>query len=309
MRRLCILICLSIFSASGLSAQKTVFEHVKIRRHRSADNRVLVDKVGTLTFDDSTRRLIFKSEAGDHIEVEYEDIGNVVFDVTTHMRGGAIAQVIQAATIVGTIVGNAIAGVPVNDYWFYLEYKDHGQNESALLVVPKNSSAQVIDKATKAFGTRVTVANFPEKGTAIEPEYLKAIKSKQVLKIDKQSHPLPEIRADKATVFVVCPPLAARDAGIGNQFKLHANDQVVAVNRMGTYSFAYLDPGKYRLVSQAEDANGFDMELEAGHEYFFLQNAFQGAFRWETTLSRNSREVVMYLAEGSNFSDWKPKEK
>jgi hypothetical protein len=77
---------------------------------------------------------------------------------------------------------------------------------------------------------------------------------------------------------------------------------------MGTYSFAYLDPGKYRLVSQAEDANGFEMELEAGHEYFFLQNAFQGAFKSQTRLSRNSREVVTYLAEGSYLSDWKAKE-
>jgi hypothetical protein len=309
MRRLFTLIWLLLFTASGLSAQKTVFENVKIRRHRSADKRVLVDKLGTLTFDDSARTLRFKSEAGDRIEVGYDDVEKVVFDVTTHMRGTAIAQVIQAATMAGTIVGSAIAGAHVNDYWFYLDYKDHGQNESALLVVPKNSSARVIDKATSVFSSRVTMTDFSEKGAAVKMEDLKALKSKQVLKIDKQSHPLPEIRPDQATVVVVCPPLAARDAGKGNQFKLHANDQVVAVNRAGTYSFAYLDPGKYRLVSQAEDANGFEMELEAGHEYFFLQNAFQGVFRWETSLSRNSREVVTYLAEGSYFSDWKPKEK
>ena len=46
-------------------------------------------------------------------------------------------------------------------------------------------------------------------------------------------------------MVVICPPLAARSAGKGNQFKLHANDQIVAENRQGTYSFAYLDPGKY----------------------------------------------------------------
>lgn len=57
------------------------------------------------------------------------------------------------------------------------------------------------------------------------------------------------MKPDKATVVVVCPPLAARNAGFGNQFKLHANDEVVAVNKTGTYSFAYLDPGKYRLIS------------------------------------------------------------
>ena len=118
------------------------------------------------------------------------------------------------------------------------------------------------------------------------------------------------MKADKAAVVVVCPPLAARYAGRGIQFKLHANDQVVAVNRMGTYRFAYLDPGKYRLVSQAENANGFDRELEAGHRYYFLQNPFQQTISPnQTALSRNSPELVTYLIDGSYFSDWKPKEK
>lgn len=111
-----ILTWLVLLSASGLSAQKTVFENVKIRRHRSADKRVLVDKIGTLTFDDSTRELTFKSDAGDNIKVEYDDIAKIVFDLATHMRGGAIAQIIQAATIAGTIVGSAIAGAHVSDY-------------------------------------------------------------------------------------------------------------------------------------------------------------------------------------------------
>lgn len=174
---------------------------------------------------------------------------------------------------------------------------------------PKDVSAQVIDKASSLFGSRVAVTNFPEKGTAIKVEELKAFESKQTLKVNKLRHPLPELKADKATVLVACPPLAARNEGRGNQFKLHANDQVIAVNKMGTYSFAYLDPGKYRLVSQTENANGFEIELEAGQEYFFLQNTFQGVFKAETGLSRGSRELVMYLVEGSYYSDRKPKGK
>jgi hypothetical protein len=310
MRRLVALICLLCFFASGLSAQQTVFENVKIRRHRSADKRVLVDKFGKLTFDDAAQKLVFVSEAGDHIDVGYDDIGKIVFEVTTHMRGGAASDVIKAATIVGLIAGNVIGSAHVHDYWFYLDYTDHGRNESALIEVPKSSSAQIIDKAHSVFGSRVTVTDFPEKGSEVKIEDLKALKSKQVLKVDKHSHPLPELKRDKATVVVVCPPLAARFAGTGIQFKLHANDQVIAVNRMGTYSFAYLDPGKYRLVSQAENANGFEMELESGHEYFFLQNTFQQTITPnKTALSRNSRELVMYFLEGSYFPDWKPKEK
>jgi hypothetical protein len=309
MRRVIGLLFLLLILAASLPAQKTVFEYVKIRRHRSAEKRVLVDKIGVLTLNDADRKLTFKSDAGDDIEVRYDDIQKVVFDVATHMRGGALAQLIQAAPLAGPIVGGAIAGAQVNDYWLYFEYKDHERNQSVLLVVPKNQSSQIIDKTTSVFGPRVTVADFPEMGVAVKKDALKAVKSKQELKIDKQNHPLPEVKSDKATVVVVCPPLAARDAGRGNQFKLHANDQIVAVNRMGTYSFAYLDPGKYRLVSQAEDANGFEMELEAGHEYFFLQNTFQGVVKGETRLSRNSPEVVTYLAEGSYLSDWKPREK
>jgi hypothetical protein len=89
MRRLFILTWLLLFSACGLFAQKTVFDSVKIRRHRSAEKRVLVDKIGTLTLDDADRRLTFKSDAGDNIEVGYDDIQKVVFDAATHMRGGA----------------------------------------------------------------------------------------------------------------------------------------------------------------------------------------------------------------------------
>ena len=85
------------------------------------------------------------------------------------------------------------------------------------------------------------------------------------------------MKADKALVVVVCPPLAARFQGKGGiQYKLHANDRVVAVNTMGTYSFAYLDPGDYLLVSQTETANGFHINLEAGKDYYFLQDTFMG---------------------------------
>jgi hypothetical protein len=314
MRRLFALICLLCFCASGLSAQRTVFENVKIRRYKSPEKRVLVDKVGTLTFDDSARKLSFESKAGDHIDVGYDDVAKIIFEVTTHMRGGAASTVemasLPALSLGGMITGSVLARGHVNDYWLYLECKGTDHDKAALIDLPKVSSAQVIDKATQLFGSRVMVTDFPEKGVEIKIEDLKALKSKQEVTVDKTYHPLPELRTDQATVVVVCPPLAARYTGKGIQFKLHANDQVIAVNRMGTYSLAYLDPGKYRLVSQAENANGFDMELEAGHQYYFLQNTFQQTISPnQTALSRNSRELVMYLLDGSYFSDWQPKEK
>ena len=210
MRRSLALAWVLCFSACGVSAQKTVFDSVKIRRHRSAEKRVLVDKVGTLTFDDGSRKLSFKGNVGygdaipDNIQAGYDDVRKVVFDVAAHMRGGALAQVVQAAPLAGPVVGGALGGAHVNDYWFYIEYDDFGKNESALLVVPKDSSAQIMDKAKSVFGSRVTVADFPEKAAAVKMEDLKAVKSKQALKVDRQNHPQPEVKNGKATVVVVC---------------------------------------------------------------------------------------------------------
>jgi len=238
--------------------------------------------------------------------VGYDSVSKVVFEVTTHMRGGGLAEVVSAIPPVA-MAGPIIADQHVNDYWFYVAYKAAEQDEEVLLEIPKSSSRKIIDKTTGIFGSRVMVNEFQEKGENIEPEKLADFKSKHGLKIDKQNRPVPEIRADKATIVIVCPPLAARDSGKGNQFKLHANDHVVAVNKAGTYTFAYLDPGRYRLVSQSENANGFGMELEGGKTYYFLQNTFQGVFKWETKLSHNSPELVTYLMSGTYLSDWSRK--
>lgn len=309
MKRLVALTTLLFLATLGLAADTETFSHIKIHRHRSATDRALVDKLGKLTFDDANRKLIFEKTVDDkfdvpeRVEMGYDSITKVVFEVTTHMRGGGFAEVVSAIPPVG-LAGPVIAGQHVSDYWFYLAYKTAAHDEEVLLEIPKSSSRKIIDKTTGVLGPRVTVDEFPEKSESIEPEKLADFKSKQSLKIDKQNRPAPEIKPDKATIIVVCPPLAARDSGKGNQFKLHANDHVVAVNKAGTYSLAYLDPGKYRLVSQSENASGFEMDLEGGKAYYFLQNTFQGAFKWETKLSRNSPELVTYLMSGTYFSDW-----
>ena len=183
----------------------------------------------------------------------------------------------------------------------------NGKGEPFLMEIQKDSSDKVIEKSKATFGDRATVAEFSEKPEDVDKNKLKDLQSKHDLKVNKESHPMPEVKPDKALVVVVCPPLAARYAGVGNQFKLHANDQVIAVNRMGTYSFAYLDPGKYKLVSQSENANGFDIELEPGKDYYFLQNTFQGAWKAQTALSHNTKELVMYELDGSYYADWKRK--
>ncbi len=232
----------------------------------------------------------------------YDDIEKVVFDVSTRMRGGAMSQV------VGGLGGVAIASKHVSHYWCYIEYKTaDGSTRKYMVEFPKDESQQAIEKVKTALGDKVTVAEFPEQEAKIEKNTLKDLQSKHEDKADRTIHPLPELKPDKALVVVVCPPLAARYEGQGIQYKLHANDQVVAVNRMGTYSFAYLDPGEYELVSQTENASGFKINLEAGKDYYFLQDTFMGGWKAHTTLSRHSKELVMYELEGAYFSDWKRK--
>ena len=89
--------------------------------------------------------------------------------------------------------------------------------------------------------------------------------------------------------------------------KTASNDKVVAVNKMGTYGFAYLDPGEYVLASQSENASAIKLNLEAGKEYYFLQNTFMGAWKARTGLSQQSKEIVLHEMSGAEYADWKRK--
>jgi hypothetical protein len=282
-------------SISLLFAENTRFEDVKIRRHKSAEQRELVDKSGVLGFEDDGQKLTFHSGAGDQFAIPYSDITKVIFDRDTH--------------------GSAkMASIHLHDRWLYLEYRQGDHSEKVLLIVPKATYDKAIAKSQSLFGDRVTISNYPEKGKSdgdIDKSRIPDWKAKYSVKLDRTAHPLPEVKSDKATIVVVCPPLAARETGYWGEFKLHANGKVIAVNEMGTYSIAYVDPGKYSLISQSDDANGFEIDLEAGKTYYLIQETVVGAafvrMRIHTMLSRNSPEVVMYLADGAYLSDWKRK--
>jgi hypothetical protein len=284
----------ALFGAAQASAQPVIFKDAKIRFNRSAADRRLVDKAANLVFDDGTHHLTVKSSEKP-VTIGYDDVRKVVFDVTTHMRGGALGE------LIGGVTGALIQAKHVNDYWFYVEQKDGART---VLEIPKEFSLAVMEKAKSVFGDRVSEYE-TRQGDKVEKETLKDLQSKHSLTRDKKQHPVPELKPDKALVLVVCPPLAARNAGHGNQFKLHANDKVVAVNIMGTYGFAYLDPGAYLLASQAEDANGLNMNLEAGKDYYFLQNTFMGAWKARTSLSQQSKEIVLHEMSGADYADWK----
>jgi hypothetical protein len=134
-----------LLSIPLLFSENIKFEHVKIRRHKSAEKRELVDKIGVLTFEDDSQKLTFRSAAGDQFAIPYSDITKVIFDTDTH----------------GSMW---IASVHVHDRWLYLEYRQGDQSEKVLLVVPRALYDQATAKSQSLFGDRVTIANYPEKG-------------------------------------------------------------------------------------------------------------------------------------------------
>jgi len=300
-RGIVVVLSLALPLASLAAAEPVVFRNVKVRFNKNTTDRPLVDKDANLSLDDVARKLVVSSDDRP-LAVSYDEVQKVVFDVSTHMRGGAMAA------LVGGLAGAAIASQHVDDYWCYLEYRAaDGSVTTYMLEIGKESSPQVIEKMKAAFGDRVVIAEFNEKEAAIDKSTLTDLQSKHDLKVDKKDHPIPESRANQALIVVVCPPLAARFSGKGPQYKLHVNNRVVAVNKMGTYSFFYLDPGEYLLASQTENASGFRMTVEAGKDYYILQDTFSGVWKSRTKLSRHSKELVMYELGGAYLANWRRK--
>ncbi|SRR6266536_519645 len=96
----------AVLLAHGLCiADQTLTFQAKLHRSKSSHKLPMVDKLGTLIFDNGNRKLSFKSDAGDKFEIGYDAVTKVVFDVTTHMRGGSLSQVVSAVGMPGAIAG------------------------------------------------------------------------------------------------------------------------------------------------------------------------------------------------------------
>jgi hypothetical protein len=302
-----IMACLFLLTlADRAFTQPVVFGDVKARFSRSATDRRLIDKDADLILDDVARKLIVKSQE-QPLEVRYDDIQKVVFDVSTRMRGGFMGafgrSLMKGGGAAPALAGYGLSGRAANDHWCYLEYKSpDGSVRPYMLEIGKESSPKLIEKMQALLGDKVAIGDFAEIPEEIKKKTLKEAKSKHDLIADERNHPIPESKPEKALIVIVCPP-APRDAG-KFQAKLHANDSVVVVNEVGTYSFVHLDPGEYLLVSQAGNASGFRMKLEAGQDYYFLQDTLGDS---RTSLSRHTKELVMYELGGAHYSDWKRK--
>ena len=306
-------------ATGGLHAE--TFTDIYHREHKSVTDRRLVDRSVSLTFDDVGKRLILARPGrplGERIEVPYDDITKVIFEVTEHKRGmnkKAMAGWIAAAVVpvAGALAASTIAGGRVKDHLCYLERK--GGAAAPLVIEMGSGSADVVQgKIRELFAGKV--GNGPtDDGEAVDKKTLPELGSKHAVKVIKDAPPFAaQTQAGKALVVVVSPSPEARASGAGFQRKLHANGRVIAINLQGTYGFAYLDPGDYTLVSQAANANGFQITLEEGKEYYFLQNdvgaskaSLSGKDR--TSLSRHSKDYVLFEVSGAYRSDWKLKPK
>ncbi|HTI36229.1 MAG TPA: hypothetical protein VL484_01615 [Vicinamibacterales bacterium] len=279
-------------------ASTAVFKDVKAAYVKSTSDRELVEQNADLILDDEARTVVVKGS--DHgLNAKYDDVQKVVFDTVTRMRGG------KTGRMIGGLTGAAISAHHVTESLCYLEYRDSdGSTKPYMLVLSTDSAPAVKEKMQAVFGDRVFVTNYSSKAAEIEKKTLKDIESKHDLKVDKKNHPLPEIVPDKALVVVACPSVPSEGS---DQMKIHANDHVVLVNRSGTYGFFYLEPGEYQVASQAGNAVALQMKVDAGRDYYLVQEPFMGGMKSGTGLSQHSREMVMFLVDALNHAEWKVK--
>lgn len=292
--------------ASLLEAAEPVASHkIWVRYCKEGEKRGMESDDALLFLNETAGKLEVR-HATHPLSVKLDDIRKVIFEVSSHMRGGVGLAFAAAATSLAMPAYTS----GVYDFWCLVLYAGpDGKTVPYLTELRKEEAGKILERLKALLGDRVEVAEFPEKEVEVEKKSLKDIDSKQDWDVDKVNHPVPEVRPDKALVVVVCPwfPTGRSEPKIFQQ-KLHANDQVVAINKMGTYGFCYLDPGEYHLVSQATNATGFRMKLEAGKDYYFFQNTYIKMgflITVKTSLTRQTKELALYELNGARPAVWK----
>src|SRR2546426_264615 len=138
-------------------SQRAVFSGVQIRFSKSGKDRKLIESSGSLIFDDTVRKLIVKSSEKP-LELGYDDVTQVVFDKTRHVREIKMPS---------------------------------GSIRPALLEISKDDSDRVMAKAQMLFGNNVHVTDFCELGKDIEKKTLKDPRAKHTVKRRQDQPPRP----------------------------------------------------------------------------------------------------------------------
>jgi hypothetical protein len=332
MKRLGILALLLLLAIST-AAQQATFTDVKVRFVKP-NKREMDEKGADLVLDHAARRLRVKS-SDRPLDVSFDDVQKVVVEVDTLGRKANFGASFVGLAAGGLLFGNTIAtsiDKPFdNDHFVYLEYRQpNGSFAPYGLTIGKQSVPQALKELQAAFGDRLLVPRFDEKSEEMDkaqftsgraaiagPDSVPVLvgDTQQILSgkvplryinTDKQ-HPLPELRPDKALVVVATPATIMKRIGPEKHYGiayLDANYVLVGVTGPGCYTFFYLDPGEYFLVSQTYDFVGLRLKLEAGKDYYFTQSLYAKGFRLRSFLTRHSKELVMYEVAGSLWSDW-----
>lgn len=269
----------------------------------------------TLVLDDSAHRATISPKGGPRIEFGYDAVAKVLVepDVRIHYSlGAAIAGFALGGALFGGSIAEAINSPAKMDLTVYLEYKTAGGTLApVVLSVGKEQSTAVLKRIDAAFGSRVALAGFaavPEKAEVGD------LGARHLVKGNSTDHPIPELRPEKALVVVACPTGNGLKAVRTDKYQnwggyILAGGKILALNAPGTYSFFYLDPGEYVLVSHvrtpgsAQDAVGLRIKLEAGTEYDFIQTIYI-AGNFKSVLMWHSRELVLQELASLYWADW-----
>ncbi|MBI5084137.1 MAG: hypothetical protein HZB13_06010 [Acidobacteria bacterium] len=299
-------------STTTMAQQPLVAKDVIKWASKGPKNPSLDDHKGDLTYDDAAKKLSFAS-GKQSFETSYDEVRRIVLDEATHMRPRRMGL---------SQIGEQVKRVH-GDYWMYMEHAGPGGTlAKVMLQIPRECATEVLEKTKKIFADRVVVTDV-RVGVLVNQKTLKDIGSKHTFQLAEQkNHPLPELKPDKALIVVVYPLYKAGDGSLlfskikthkagetfASQAKIHANDEVVLVNKVGTYGFAYLAPGDYQLAVQASgiQASVLQTKLESGKAYYFLEDDYSGSFNpgFEVQLSQHSPELVMHKLGEAYLSIW-----
>ena len=306
-----------LFLAEPATAQRVAFNDVRIRFN--TNDRKQVESPASLIFDDTSRKVLVES-GQKPIQINYGDVVQVIFDWRLHIHRRGAATQIGLGTVVdvyrksggrgsesiGRTIDDRLAATEKKELTsrvMMIQTKTLGSVSPFAIDIGIDDANAVIAKAKQIFGMNIYIPDV-QIGYEFDKKSLPAAKTKHTVTIGK-GHPEPQVRPDKALIVVACPKVDIPGSS-GWQMKLHANDSVIAVNKPGTYSFAYVDPGEYLLASQAGfvggNVNGFKMKLEAGGDYYLLQNI---TVDHRTVLSGNPKPIVLLEIGGASFSEWK----
>jgi hypothetical protein len=303
------------------NAQQATPTKIKLR-FKDDKKRQQVDQDAALRFDESARRIAVLSKEYSR-ELGYDDVQKIIIEPDSHAGnigfGAALAGFAAGGMLFGGKIATAIDNPLKADHVVYIEPKNpDGKTTPLVLVLGKDTVPEGLKRIKALFGDLVVLPVFEEQPEQIDKKQFKTAEAFEV-KGSAQEHPTPLERPDQALVVVAAP--------LGGSFrpietnkttpfyaKVLVNDQVLAVNAPGSYSFFYLVPGEHLLITQAMvdkklvDVTGFRIKAEAGRGYYLMQTIYIGG-GMKSFLTRHSREVVMQEANDLLWSEWKAKKR